>query len=120
MCGFDSYVSRAQDLKPNNLLYASDGKMKLADFGLARSYGSPGRHMTPTVVTRWYRPPELCFGCREYGAAVDMWGVSVSSSTLKRVVALCHTLAKKPAKRVMVDPGRVCSWMQLGAALEIS
>ena len=51
--------------------------MKLADFGLARSYGSPGRHMTPTVVTRWYRPPELCFGCREYGAAVDMWGVSV-------------------------------------------
>lgn len=50
--------------------------MKLADFGLARSYGSPGRHMTPTVVTRWYRPPELCFGCQEYGAAVDMWGVS--------------------------------------------
>lgn len=64
-----------QDLKPNNLLYASDGKMKLADFGLARSYGSPGRCMTPTVVTRWYRPPELCFGCQEYGAAVDMWGV---------------------------------------------
>lgn len=36
--------------------------------------------MTPTVVTRWYRPPELCFGCREYGAAVDMWGVSTFGS----------------------------------------
>lgn len=63
-------------MKPNNLLYAIDGKMKLADFGLARSYGSPQRLMTPTVVTRWYRPPELCFGCREYGASVDMWAVS--------------------------------------------
>ncbi|CAB1100381.1 unnamed protein product [Ectocarpus sp. CCAP 1310/34] len=70
----DNFVLH-RDLKPNNLLYASDGKLKLADFGLARSYGSPGRHMTPTVVTRWYRPPELCFGCHEYGSAVDMWGV---------------------------------------------
>ena len=77
-----------QDLKPNNLLYTIDGKMKLADFGLARSYGSPGRHMTPTVVTRWYRPPELCFGCREYGDAVDMWGVSRPRVSLGKHMSL--------------------------------
>ncbi|CAM9304024.1 unnamed protein product [Choristocarpus tenellus] len=64
-----------RDMKPNNLLYSSGGVLKLADFGLARQYGSPGRLMTQSVVTRWYRPPELCFGCREYGAAVDMWAV---------------------------------------------
>ncbi|CAN0034787.1 unnamed protein product, partial [Discosporangium mesarthrocarpum] len=64
-----------RDIKPNNLLYSSNGVLKLADFGLARQYGSPGRLMTQSVVTRWYRPPELCFGCREYGAAVDMWAV---------------------------------------------
>mmetsp|Transcript_6943 Transcript_6943/g.9723 ORF Transcript_6943/g.9723 Transcript_6943/m.9723 type:complete len:183 (+) Transcript_6943:1-549(+) len=49
--------------------------MKLADFGLARLHGSPGRLMTPTVVTRWYKPPELCFKANEYSEMVDMWGV---------------------------------------------
>ena len=30
-----------RDLKPNNLLIAPDGALKLADFGLARVFGSP-------------------------------------------------------------------------------
>lgn len=28
---------------------------------------------THTVATRWYRAPELLFGAREYGPAVDVW-----------------------------------------------
>jgi len=31
--------------------------------------------MTPTVVTRWYRAPELLFGATHYTSAVDMWSV---------------------------------------------
>jgi len=31
--------------------------------------------MSPNVVTRWYRPPELLFGANYYGPAVDMWSV---------------------------------------------
>ncbi|PJF19209.1 Serine/threonine-protein kinase [Paramicrosporidium saccamoebae] len=62
-----------RDLKPNNLLIATDGNIKLADFGLARSFGYPIEPMTSQVVTRWYRPPELLYGARYYTDAVDIW-----------------------------------------------
>jgi cyclin-dependent kinase 7 len=39
-------------MKPNNLLIASDGTLKIADFGLAREYADPGTRMTCQVVTR--------------------------------------------------------------------
>lgn len=64
-----------RDIKPNNLLIAADGEIKLADFGLARSFADPHVNMTANVITRWYRPPELFFGVRHYSGAVDIWSV---------------------------------------------
>lgn len=52
----------------------NDGQLKLADFGLARSFGSPD-NMTSEVVTRWYRSPELLFGAQHYSGGVDIWAV---------------------------------------------
>lgn len=66
-----------RDIKPNNLLIAADGEVKLADFGLARSFSDPYRAMTHNVITRWYRPPELLYGARFYSGAVDMWSVGL-------------------------------------------
>ncbi|SCU96948.1 LAFA_0G08966g1_1 [Lachancea sp. 'fantastica'] len=66
-----------RDLKPNNLLLALDGQLKLADFGLARNMGSPQESLTSNVVTRWYRAPELLFGARHYTGAVDIWSVGI-------------------------------------------
>lgn len=64
-----------RDIKPNNLLIAANGEIKLADFGLARTFADPNRNMTYLVITRWYRPPELLFGARHYSGAVDIWSV---------------------------------------------
>ncbi|KAF2068451.1 hypothetical protein CYY_010221, partial [Polysphondylium violaceum] len=64
-----------RDLKPNNLLMSSDGVLKLADFGLARQYGSPNKVFSPQAVTIWYRAPELLFGAKSYGPSVDMWSI---------------------------------------------
>lgn len=66
-----------RDIKPNNLLIAQDGEVKLADFGLARSFSDPYRIMTSNVITRWYRPPELLFGAKHYSGAVDIWSVGL-------------------------------------------
>ena len=43
-----------RDLKPGNLLISPAGGVKIADFGLARVFGSPDRKYTGQVVTRWY------------------------------------------------------------------
>lgn len=64
-----------RDIKPNNLLIAADGEVKLADFGLATSFKDPYYRMTHQVITRWYRPPELLYGARYYSGAVDVWSV---------------------------------------------
>ncbi|EGG21753.1 p34-cdc2 protein [Cavenderia fasciculata] len=64
-----------RDLKPNNLLIGGDGILKLADFGLARQYGSPNKVYSPQAVTIFYRAPELLFGSRSYGPSLDIWSV---------------------------------------------
>ncbi|TKA27824.1 hypothetical protein B0A50_04925 [Salinomyces thailandicus] len=62
-----------RDIKPNNLLIAADGEIKLADFGLARPMADPYQPMTYNTITIWYRPPELFFQAQHYGGAVDIW-----------------------------------------------
>lgn len=66
-----------RDIKPSNLLIAADGEIKLADFGLARSFADPYKMMTHQVITRWYRPPELLYGARYYSGAVDVWSMGI-------------------------------------------
>jgi serine/threonine protein kinase len=64
-----------RDLKPQNLLVNKEGKLKLADFGLARAFSLPIRPLTHEVVTLWYRAPEVLLGSRHYAPPVDMWAI---------------------------------------------
>jgi serine/threonine-protein kinase BUR1 len=72
-------------MKAANLLISNTGSLRIADFGLARAFDSHAsrggdyrgkeRRYTNCVVTRWYRPPELLLGARQYGGEVDLWGI---------------------------------------------
>mmetsp|Transcript_36739 Transcript_36739/g.57713 ORF Transcript_36739/g.57713 Transcript_36739/m.57713 type:complete len:438 (-) Transcript_36739:139-1452(-) len=64
-----------RDLKASNILLNNRGILKVADFGLAREYGSPLKEYTSLVVTLWYRSPELLLGCTKYRCEPDMWSV---------------------------------------------
>ncbi|CAD7065377.1 unnamed protein product [Tilletia caries] len=43
--------------------------------GKGKAHGASRLDYTGMVVTRWYRPPELLAGMKNYGPAVDMWGL---------------------------------------------
>ena len=58
------------------MLLSHQGVVKVADFGHARHELVGERpQYTHAVATRWYRAPELLYGARCYGKAIDLWGV---------------------------------------------
>lgn len=52
MCDGSCFVPLFRDMKPNNLLIGENGLLKLADFGLARLFGSPNRRFTHQVIDK--------------------------------------------------------------------
>ncbi|KAI3384740.1 hypothetical protein SNEBB_004693 [Seison nebaliae] len=62
-----------RDLKPTNIAITKDCSLKLLDFGLARTMHETVL-LTPYVVTRYYRAPEVIVGM-PYSKNVDIWSV---------------------------------------------
>lgn len=52
-----------RDLKTSNILYNNKGYLKVCDFGLGRKFIGEKKNYTATVVTLWYRAPEILLGC---------------------------------------------------------
>lgn len=68
-----------QDLKPSNIVVKSDCTLKILDFGLART-AATGLLMTPYVVTRYYRAPEVILGMGYQANGESVGGVQLLDS----------------------------------------
>lgn len=64
-----------RDLKPQNILIDNNLRIKIADFGLSRTYSIPIKQYTREVLTLWYRSPELILGAEYYSTGIDMWSI---------------------------------------------
>jgi len=79
LCGIN-HLHRAgiihRDLKPSNIVVNYQCQLKILDFGLARN-SNETTMMTPYVVTRYYRAPEVILGIgySANGFTVDVWSI---------------------------------------------
>ncbi|CAK8989600.1 Extracellular signal-regulated kinase 2 (ERK2) (Defective in aggregation protein C) (MAP kinase 2), partial [Durusdinium trenchii] len=74
-----------RDVKPSNILINTRCKVKLCDFGHARSLAAldepashnntAGSQTTDYTGSRWYRAPESLLGTTRVTEAVDLWGL---------------------------------------------
>ncbi|KAL7718606.1 Protein kinase domain-containing protein [Entamoeba marina] len=71
-----------RDVKPQNILIDPDHLLlKLCDFGTAKIL-SQDRPSSSYICTRYYRAPELIFGCSNYTTAIDIWSLGCILSEL--------------------------------------
>ncbi|KAJ1495623.1 kinase-like domain-containing protein [Baffinella frigidus] len=64
------------DIKLDNILISKDLKnVAICDYGTA-DWNTEAPTITPYMVSRYYRPPEICLGLK-YGHPMDMWSIGV-------------------------------------------
>lgn len=78
-----------RDIKPANVMLQSpSGPSYLIDFGIAWDPKDPASEKSDEKITdvgtTSYRAPELLFGCRTYGPAIDMWAAGCVAAEVVR------------------------------------
>ncbi|XP_059475845.1 cyclin-dependent kinase 4 [Neocloeon triangulifer] len=102
LCGVDFLHSHRivhRDLKPQNILVADDGRVKLADFGLAKTYDLD-MCLTSVVVTLWYRAPEVLLAL-PYATPVDVWACGcIMAELFRRTPLFCGSSEANQLERI--------------------
>ncbi|KAK6616859.1 hypothetical protein RUM43_015000 [Polyplax serrata] len=111
-----------RDQKPSNILINAECRIKLADFGLARSLANYYAEeetegpplLTDYVATRWYRAPEILVASKRYTKGVDMWSLGCilgemllgkplfpGSSTVNQIERIMAVLPKPTTQEIV-------------------
>jgi serine/threonine-protein kinase PRP4 len=78
------------DLKPDNILVSQDfSQISICDFGSAVDGGDSGDMITPYLVSRFYRAPEIILGLSPT-YAIDLWSLAVTVAELFLGKVLFH------------------------------
>jgi tRNA A-37 threonylcarbamoyl transferase component Bud32 len=117
-----------RDIKPENILVTGEGRVKLADFGIARAYNAALSVLTvagTTVGTPRYMAPEQATG-QQLSAATDLYAVGVVAYEMlvghvpfdsdENALAIVWQHVNDPlpdprAARPDLDP-RLCRWLE--------
>jgi serine/threonine protein kinase len=51
------------------------GNLKIADFGLAKKATFLQKRRSLSIVSLWYRAPEIALGSHDYLTCVDIWSL---------------------------------------------
>lgn len=67
------------DIKPNNIILHTDGRIELIDFGTSCNFNPFIEEFCSDVTTRLYCPPENLLGFERYYShvATDMWSIGI-------------------------------------------
>jgi hypothetical protein len=118
-----------RDVKPGNLMRRADGRVVVADFGLAKHVGSGSLTATGSIVgTPYYMAPELASGLEgKPGASVDVYGLGATlyelltggpPFTAESPVVLLRQIVEReptPPSRLRPDVPRDLETIVLGA-----
>ncbi|KAF8774528.1 Cyclin-dependent kinase 10 like protein [Argiope bruennichi] len=90
-----------RDLTGTNILFTEKGVLKITDFGSCRQASK--EKMTPNMVSRWYRAPELLFGAENYSSAIDIWSAGCIFAELLNKRPLFETDSDNNMISMLVD-----------------
>uniref|UniRef100_A0A1D1YUU5 non-specific serine/threonine protein kinase n=1 Tax=Anthurium amnicola TaxID=1678845 RepID=A0A1D1YUU5_9ARAE len=66
------------DIKPDNLLVTSSGKVKIGDFSVSQVFEDDNDELRRSPGTPVFTAPECCLGLTYHGKAADTWAVGVT------------------------------------------